>query len=125
MKNYLFYILVLLVFPACKQDKQDTPPENLLPEPQMAHILIDLHVQQAALAIENLPPDSAKKVSKNLHQQILEKHEVSDSTFRKSYNYYAESGQLEDIYEVVVDSLGVMETESVHENQLPPPAPAS
>lgn len=124
MKKLLLLVFSFLFVFACQKDEKPRPPQNQIPPEKMANILIDIHVQQSAVAMESLPPDSAKKVSKALQQQVFEKYDVADSTFRKNYNYYVETGEMEQIYEIVVDSLGVRETKSVHENDLKinPPA---
>jgi len=76
----------------------------------MVDILIDLHLAEATVENIGLNTDSAASLYKYLEKQVYDSHEISDSLYLRSINYYMENPkQLDRIYSIVVDSLSVRE----------------
>jgi len=102
----LSIIYLLLVFSACGNSEKD----EVLDQNKMVDILIDLHLAEATVENIGLNTDSAASLYKYLEKQVYDSHEISDSLYLRSINYYMENPkQLDRIYSIVVDSLSVRE----------------
>ena len=76
----------------------------------MIGFLIDLHLGEAKLVKLGIKKDSTEKLFKALEKRLFSKHEIIDSIYFKSYNFYLEDIQeMKEIYVAVVDSLNVRE----------------
>ena len=54
--------------------------------------------------------DSSKQLFKILEKEVYERHQTTDSAYKKSILYYFdEMGKMEEIYSAVVDSLSLRE----------------
>ena len=85
-------------------------PEWLLEKDKMIGFLIDLHLAEARLTRLGVKRDSTQKLFEAYEKQLFDKHEIDDSIYYKSYNYYLEDiKEMKEIYVAVVDSLNVRE----------------
>lgn len=85
-------------------------PEWLLEKDKMIGFLIDLHLTEARLTRLGVKRDSTQKLFEAYEKQLFDKHEIDDSIYYKSYNYYLEDiKEMKEIYVAVVDSLNVRE----------------
>ena len=109
MKNYLFVmVLTALVF-SCREPKEKMP-DNILSEKKMIDVLIEIHLIEANLSNKNLPKDTGLIYYNLYKKDMYKKFNIDDSTYIKSFNYYAAHPQIMDkIYEKVVDSLSLLE----------------
>ena len=72
--------------------------------------MIDIHLVEAAVSIKNLPRDSSVLVYSLYEKDVFKKHNISDSTYKKSFDFYTSRPALMDkLYEMVVDSLSLRE----------------
>ena len=88
----------------------DKTPEQgkIMPASAMVNYLIELHIAEAHVQNLRLKKDSSDYVFNVYEKHLLDKNEISDSLFNRSYNYYLDNPvQLELIYEAVVDSISV------------------
>lgn len=82
--------------------------KTVLSKDQMVEVLIDIHLAEAGVQDIRLKNDSSILVYRTQEKLLYKKHNISDSTFIKSYNYYIEHpDQLEEIYSAVIDSLSL------------------
>jgi hypothetical protein len=103
-----FLAIIILVAVSCGSD---TPSETIMGEEEMVNFLIDLHIAQASVQNLRLKADSAKTVFKVENKFLLAKHNITDSVFINSYNYYlANPEDLERIYSAVVDSISLRQS---------------
>ena len=101
----LFQLIIILVVISCSSE---TAENDVMDESQMVEFLIDLHLSEAAVQDLRLKPDSAKVVFTTVEKYLFKKHNIGDSTFIRSYNYYLERpDRLEEIYNAVIDSLSL------------------
>ncbi|SHI92688.1 protein of unknown function [Hymenobacter daecheongensis DSM 21074] len=90
----------------CQRPEEAQPPQPLLPKEKMVRLLVELHLTESRVEGAALPPDSARALYLRLHNDILWRHDVSDSLFVHSYRYYAaHEKDLDEIYGTVIDSL--------------------
>ena len=109
-------LLLLLLLPAgCQRPEDPVAPDPLLPRPQMVRLLTDLHLLEARVEASRLSPDSARALFQNQKAALLWQAQTTDTIFQRSYRYYGVHGQdLDELYQVVIDSL------SRRERQLDP-----
>ena len=96
----------------CNRPEEAPKPPNLVPKDQMASLLIRLHLLESRIESSRLSPDSARSLFLAQQRDLLWQRHVSeqDSSFERSYRYYAVHGKdLDDIYTVVIDSLAAIE----------------
>jgi len=103
-----FLAIIILVAISCGSDKS---PKQVLGEEDMISFLIDLHIAEAAVQNLRLKIDSSRVVFEVENRFLLQKHNITDSVFLNSYNYYlARPEQLEKIYSAVVDSISLRQS---------------
>ena len=86
-------------------------PEQLLDREQMVAYLIDLHLTEAAITNIREKPDSAKYLFRIFEEDLQKQHNITDTAFVASYNYYLQNpDELQIIYTAVVDSLSLRQS---------------
>ena len=110
MKKFLVILFLLIIaFASC--DKPPIPkPKKLIKEKEMIKMLVDIHLAEATY--QKMRFDSIMKnfTSVDYYYSILEKYEVADSVFEKSFVYYASNPrQFEQMYRKVMNKLSEME----------------
>ncbi|SNC60085.1 protein of unknown function [Hymenobacter gelipurpurascens] len=112
MKNRFVLLLFLLsgIVGACQKPEDVVPPRQLVPQNKMVSLLADIHILESRVDAAALPTDSARALFRQQQQQLFKRYDVTDSSFRQSYRYYAVHGKdLDDIYKTVVDTLSKRE----------------
>lgn len=100
--------LSLLLAAGCTRPEEVLRPANLIPKEQMVSLLTRLHLLEARVEVSRMSPDSARALFLSQERELLWQHNVpaDDSTFERSYRYYATHAKdLDEIYTVVIDSL--------------------
>lgn len=119
--NKLVVILSFLfvVISACDKLPIEKP-EYLLTEKQMIEMLVDIHIAEATYV--QMAHDSIIRNSSavNFYYSILDKYQVPDSVFEKSFIFYASTPkQFEEMYKDVMSKLSEKEQEfSGRKNEL-------
>ncbi len=109
MNKKIILFAGIILFSCIKKETREKPPW-LLERDQMIGFLIDLHLAEAKLVKLGIKKDSTEKLFKAMEQRLFDKHEINDSIYFKSYNYYLEDiKEMKEIYVAVVDSLNVRE----------------
>jgi hypothetical protein len=104
----LFLILSVVALFGCKP--KDKPPEDIMSKQEMVSFLIDLHIIEAKISVARFPNDSVKVIFPQIEEELFAKHNISDSIYFKSYQYYLnDMFAMEEIYTAVVDSLSLRE----------------
>lgn len=76
----------------------------------MVEIMEDLYIAEEKVNYLALSRDSAVEVAALMENKVFEKAAISDSLFRKSFDYYMERPrEMELIYTALVDSLQLKE----------------
>lgn len=101
-------ISIALMLGACT-GKQGTP-KGVLSEGEMVQVLMDVYTLEEKVNRLNLRRDSSETVFANLKDRMFTKLDVSDSVFKRSFDYYMDNpGALEKVYSALVDSLNLRE----------------
>ena len=97
---------LLLALPACQRPEEPPKPTDLISREHMAQMLADLHQLEAQVEVSRLSPDSSRALFLGQQKNLFRKHEVTDSTFQRSYRYYGiHNKDLNEIYAGVIDTL--------------------
>jgi len=121
MMKKLFAILfvAVLAFAACDKLPVEKP-ENLIKKGKMIDMLVDIHIAEATY--KHMRYDSVFKNSSSadFYYSILEKYEVPDSVFEKSFIFYASTPKsFEKMYRKVMNKLSEKEQQySGRKNEL-------
>ncbi len=121
MMKKLFAILFIavLAFVACDKLPVEKP-ENLIKKGKMIDMLVDIHIAEATY--KHMRYDSVFKNSSSadFYYSILEKYEVPDSVFEKSFIFYASTPKsFEKMYRKVMNKLSEKEQQySGRKNEL-------
>jgi len=77
---------------------------------QVAVFLKDLYMLEAKIKELKLTEDSAKIIFEYYEQNLFEEHNMEDSLYRESFEYYMEEiNSLAKVYEIIADSLSLEE----------------
>jgi hypothetical protein len=105
----VFLILAIFACTFCTK-KKDKHPKGLYSEEQVAVFMKDVYLLQEQIQEMKLKDDSAKKVFAYYEKQLFEKHDMDDSIYRESFEYYMDDvSGLANIYEIIADSLSLEE----------------
>jgi hypothetical protein len=107
VKKLILYSISLLLLVSCAKNKT---PEGILDEDKMVELLVDIHMAEGLVSTFPIHYDSSKVLYPLFEKEIFEKHQVPDSVFRKSLEYYMRDARIMDrLYARTIDSLHVIE----------------
>lgn len=106
MRRYLLLLFTAVSLASCGKKV----PPGILSKQEMVQIMEELYISEEKVNQLALSRDSAKNVFGVISAKIFEDAAVTDSTFRKSFDYYMERPQeMELIYTALVDTLQLRE----------------
>jgi hypothetical protein len=104
--KWLFLVTVCTAI-SCSKPKA---PEGILTQPEMVKALMDIYITEEKVNRLGLQRDSSVELFDSLKARTFERLELSDSSFKRSLNYYAgRPREMELIYSALVDSLQLRE----------------
>ncbi len=107
MNVRLGFLLICCLLGACKPE---TRPEGVMTREELSRFLVDIYLAESRLIVNPLQKDSAMKIFLPFEQKFLIEKGLSDSTVKKTYEYYlAHPKELEAVYDVVIDTLSLRE----------------
>lgn len=100
-------IMVTLILAASCGDKR---PPGILSEEEMVQVMEELYISEEKINQLALSRDSAKQIAAVMDRRVFRDAGLTDSIFRKSFDYYMERPQqMERIYTALVDTLQLRE----------------
>lgn len=111
-KNRDFITSILLTASVCVAllSCGEKKPEGILSRAEMVSIMEDIYIAEEKVNHLALARDSAKVVFEAMGDRVFENAAVSDSVFKRSFDYYMEHpSEMELIYTALVDSLQLLE----------------
>ncbi|WP_346856373.1 DUF4296 domain-containing protein [uncultured Draconibacterium sp.] len=112
MKKLQILLLFLLFAIVSCEDEIVQKPENLINEKQMIDMMVDVHLGKATYNKFRYDSIMFNNSSVNFYYSVLEKYNVPDSVFEKSFVYYASKPKnFEKMYRKVMNKLSQMEQE--------------
>ena len=117
MKKISICISIGFLLAACQTKEK---PKEVMSQAQLSAFLIDVYLAEARLEQISKPKDSTMKYFLPFEEKLLKQHGVSDSVVRITYAYYMEHPkELEQVYDVVIDTLMVREERTTIDNNVP------
>ncbi len=111
-KSYILLAAIMITVTFCDKPPIEKP-EKLLSGEKMIEMLTEIHIAEAML--NNRRRDDSlirKSTSADFYYSILDKHEVTDTIFEKSFIFYASRPrQFEKMYRQIMNNLNEMEQE--------------
>lgn len=103
----LLIIFLLAGIGSCGSPKK---PKDVLTQPQLAALLVDIYTAEAKLDKLPIGKDSSIRFFIPFEQKMLQTKGIPDSILRKTYSYYlANPKELEQVYDSVIDTLALRE----------------
>jgi hypothetical protein len=100
---------VLIVCCSCTDSYRNKNDHILTPE-EMVKAMTEIYLAEQKINRLGLPRDSAEREFDHFKHVIFEKIDVSDSVFKRSFDYYMDRPkEMEIIFTALVDSLSLME----------------
>ena len=118
-KIFIIFSLLFLAFISCDKLPVEKP-ENLIKEKKIIDMLIDIHIAEATYNHMRYDSIVRNSSSANFYYSVLEKYQVPDSVFEKSFIFYASTPkQFEKMYREVMNKLSEVEQDySGRKNEL-------
>ena len=90
---------------------EDRVPEYVIPPEKMVDIIIDIHLTDGVLSVNEVRKKLPRKDSLNYYDVIFENYGYKRSDFDTSIYYYSKNiNKFDQIYEEVLNRLNEMET---------------
>lgn len=108
MKAFYLPLLFLTFFLlSCGSSKTDELPAGVIDTKQMVQIMADLHMLESATQTRNLwVSDSSASQVYSYYRHLFDKHQLQDSTFLVSFDYYLKHPDaMKNIYTEVITEL--------------------
>ena len=94
----------------CSCTDSDRNNKDILTRQEMVKTMTEIYLAEQKINRLGLPRDSAEREFDHFKQVIFEKIDVSDSVFKRSFDYYMDRPkEMEIIFTALVDSLSLME----------------
>jgi uncharacterized protein DUF4296 len=101
-------ICVLILCSSCTDN--DRNHKDILTREQMVKTMTEIYLAEQKINRLGLPRDSAEREFDHFKHVVFEKIDVSDSVFKRSFDYYMDRPkEMEIIFTALVDSLSLME----------------
>lgn len=101
-----FFLALMAGLSSCGEKR----PDHVLSRTEMVKIMEEMYIAEEKVNHLALSRDSSKKVFTIMGAKVFERAAVSDSVFRKSFDYYMEHPkEMELIYTALVDTLQLRE----------------
>ncbi|MDR2962696.1 MAG: DUF4296 domain-containing protein [Bacteroidales bacterium] len=114
-KKILFGIFAAALCISCSQSNKRTVVFELIPKQTMAKMLFDVHFSDAVINTHNNQDRPNLSLSTAHYDSLFAKYGFSDTVFRLNVEHYTLTGDIQAIYEIVLDSLNNMQARIVEE----------
>ncbi len=99
-----FFIITIV---SCNSSKK---PDGVLTQSQLSALLVDIYLAESRLESMSVAKDSSIRFFIPFEEKLLKAKGIPDSVLKKTYSYYlANPKELEQVYDVVIDTLVVRE----------------
>ncbi len=109
MRKLLVIFIVFLSFNACNRNKT---PDYVIPKEKLIDILVDIHIMDGLLTINDVRKTLLQKDSLNYYDALFYNYNYTRADFDTSIFYYSMNiNEYDKIYEEVLNKLSEMEAE--------------
>lgn len=110
-KSFIIFVFLLTGFISCDKLPIEKP-DHLISKKEMIKMLVDIHIAEATYSHMRYDSLIKKSSSANFYYSILDKYQVADSVFEKSFVFYASTPKhFEKMYQDVMNKLSETEQE--------------
>jgi hypothetical protein len=108
-KRLVIFAIFITAFISCDREVIKKP-DHLIREKQMINMLVDIHLAEATFNHMRYDTIVRNSSSVNFYYSVLEKYQVPDSVFERSFVYYASNPKnFEKMYRGVMNKLSETE----------------
>ncbi|HRW63386.1 MAG TPA: DUF4296 domain-containing protein [Bacteroidales bacterium] len=108
MKNIFLLFISLFLFISCNKPKT---PEYVIPHEKMVNIIVDMHLLDGMLTVNEIRREIAGKDTSNIYNSVLNYYGYSRHDFDTSLFYYSKNiTEYDVIYQEVLNRLGEIES---------------
>jgi hypothetical protein len=102
------FVFALMLCSSCGENEKGG--KTVLTQEQMVKALTEIYLAEQRVNRLGAPRDSAALEFDRFKQTVFEKLEISDTVFKRSFNYYMDRPkEMERIFSALVDSLSLKE----------------
>jgi len=110
MSQFILQGAICVLILCCSCTDSDRNDNDILTREQMVKTMTEIYLAEQKINRLGLPRDSAEREFDHFKHVIFEKIDVSDSVFKRSFDYYMDRPkEMEIIFTALVDSLSLME----------------
>ncbi len=111
MRIYICILLTGLFLWSCGGEERKLPP-NSLSKKKFTEVMIDVQLSEGMKNQRGMRERNLGVNAPEIYHALFEKHGITKESFLVTYNYYrAHPGEMELIYEAVLDSLNILDAE--------------
>lgn len=112
-RNIIISIILILFVTACNKGVYEKP-KKLIKEKMMVDMMVDIHLAESTYLYQTYRDTTIKDMtSPDFYYSILNKYNVPDSLFERSFVYYASHPKIfEKMYRKVTNQLTEIENEN-------------
>ena len=110
MRQFILQGAICVLILCCSCTDSDRNDNDILTREQMVKTMTEIYLAEQKINRLGLPRDSAEREFDHFKHVIFEKIDVSDTVFKRSFDYYMDRPkEMEIIFTALVDSLSLME----------------
>ena len=110
MRQFILRGAICVLILCCSCADSDRNNKDILTREEMVKTMTEIYLAEQKINRLGLPRDSAEREFNHFKQVVFEKIDVSDSVFKRSFDYYMDRPkEMEIIFTALVDSLSLME----------------
>jgi len=110
MRQFILRGGICVLILCCSCTDNDRNSNDILTREEMVKTMTEIYLAEQKINRLGLPRDSAAREFDHFKHVIFEKIDVSDSAFKRSFDYYMDRPkEMEIIFTALVDSLNLME----------------
>ena len=101
---------------SCSEQPVEKLPKGVIPMDKMTAIMVDIQLIEAGIVVRKYNRTQRKNQITDYYLALYHKHDISKETFDLSLQYYTDHpGQLEEIYESMMEKLSELEAKVENE----------
>ena len=109
-KTLMYKALIILILTFMVSCQTNEKPKEVLTQAQLSAFLVDVYLAEARVDAIPAVKDSTIKYFLPMEEKLLKNRGIADSVLKVTYAYYtAHPKELEQVYDVVIDSLTLRE----------------
>ncbi len=114
MQKILLLFTCFLLF-SCSEKKALVIPDSVLSKQKMAEVLLDIHLLESTITVNNTNPDKGSKNNPTPNFDVLKKNNISKKQYDESFTFYSQHPELlTELYDIILNELSKMQAQVVN-----------